>query len=272
VLSLGVEVRPRGQATLELERPYTSVVSARYPVLRDPGRKLGYRFMAAEAAWILGGQEDVASIAPYSRDITNFSDDGQTFYGAYGPRVAKGWDECLYRLRRDPSTRQAVIDIWRYPPPEGTKDTPCTLSWQFVLRNDQLHLNVAMRSSDIWLGWPYDVFTQSMAILAMCVDLKAAGVTATPGEVRLTAGSQHLYERNLAQAYLALRREPASGVPPITDEATMDYDFTSRAELVDHLWAVASFNTSAKDLKHDFLLGLKMELDNNQQGKEHGGR
>ncbi len=268
---MGVEVQPRDQSTLELDRPYMSVVNARYPVLRDPGRKLGYRFMAAEAAWILGGQDDVASIAPYSRDIANFSDNGKTFYGAYGPRVAKGWDECLYRLIRDHSTRQAVIDIWRSPPPEGTKDTPCTLSWQFVLRGQHLHLNVSMRSSDVWLGWPYDVFTQSMAILAMCLELKAAGVTAEPGEVRLTAGSQHIYERNMAQAFLALRHEPESVAPLRTDRATMDYDFTSKAELVEHLWAVASFDTSARDLKHDFLLGLKMQLDNKQRGKEDGG-
>jgi thymidylate synthase len=219
--------------------------------------------MAAEAAWILGGQDDAASIAPYSKEISRFSDDGQTFYGAYGPKVVAQWNYCLERLLTNHTTRQAVLSIWRENPPGWTKDVPCTLSWQFLLRDGRLNLNSTMRSSDVWLGWPYDVFTQSMAILAMCCELVNHGVAATPGHVYLTAGSQHLYERNLAQAYLTRRKQWDPGQVHVTDTALLDFE--GRQALVDHLWLMARKDTTADDLKHDFLLGLKQQLDKQQR-------
>jgi hypothetical protein len=57
-----------------------------------------------------------------------------------------------------------------------------------------LNVIVNMRSSDLWLGLPYDIFNFSMIGLAM-----AAEVDAAPGSIRMHLGSAHIYEKNFSQ-------------------------------------------------------------------------
>jgi thymidylate synthase len=84
-----------------------------------------------------------------------------------------------------------------------------------------------MRSSDAWLGWPYDVFNFSMVAWALCLQLHEMGVkdvlggTIKPGTLFLTAGSQHLYATNVEQAKGALKdgqfQDPKVPLPSFND-------------------------------------------------------
>src|SRR5208282_5788505 len=78
--------KPRGLNILELVGHRTQV-DMHHPIVSIAKRKLGYKFMCAEAHWVLSGKNDVASIAPYSKHISSFSNDGIRFDGAYGPRI-----------------------------------------------------------------------------------------------------------------------------------------------------------------------------------------
>lgn len=220
LMRLGHEVSPRGMRIRE-KCAVQTMVDMRYPVIRVPARQLGWRFLAAEAWWILTGKEDVASIAPYSKEIVKFSDDGEYFFGAYGPMVEYQFDYVVAKLLEDPDSRQAVINIWRENPPV-TKDVPCTLSLQFLVRDRKLHCVATMRSSDAWLGWVYDVFNFTMISAMVLLKLRSrigshpAGddwarsfPTEGLGNLYLTMGSSHLYERNWA----AVQGILGSGVP-----------------------------------------------------------
>ncbi len=199
VLDKGLHVSPRGQRTVELPQ-HTITVDMRRPVLTTPERKLSYQFMAAEAYWILSGDNTVAGIAPYNKNITEFSDDGKTFFGAYGPPIGDQLDYVLKILIADHGTRQAGLTIWR-PNPPTTKDVPCTVAIFFNIREGFLNCHVFMRSSDIWLGIPYDVFTFSMLSHYVCGLLHMCGLHAAPGRLFLTAASSHLYQRNVDDAF-----------------------------------------------------------------------
>ena len=105
-------------------------------------------------------------------------------------------------LSRDPDSRQAVIEIWR-PNPRDSRDVPCTLTVQWMIRDGKLHCLDSMRSSDAWLGWPYDVFNFSMLSLYILLMLKERSAITLQhidlmarlqlGDLHLTAGSSHLY-------------------------------------------------------------------------------
>ena len=207
-------VTPRGAVTKEvLHRTIT--VDMRHPVLRVPERKLNYRFMAAEAFWILSGDDKVATISPYNPNISQYSDDGETFFGAYGPRIAAQLPYVVDTLLADYDTRRAGLTIWRESPP-STKDVPCTISIFFSLRQRHVHAHVFMRSSDIWLGVPYDIFNVSMLTHLVCGKLYQRGLYDTaPGTLYLTAASSHLYETNWDQAStcIAASALPQAPVP-----------------------------------------------------------
>jgi hypothetical protein len=201
IVSSGAESRPRGLLIKELLCK-TTVVDMREPIVTVKARKLGYCFMAVEAWMIITGRNDVASIKPYSPHIASFSDDGYRFDGAYGPRVVDQLRYVVDALSRDPDSRQAVIEIWR-PNPRDSRDVPCTLTVQWMIRDGKLHCLDSMRSSDAWLGWPYDVFNFSMLSLYILLMLRERhDLIQHPhvrlsnlqlGDLYLTAGSSHLY-------------------------------------------------------------------------------
>lgn len=196
----GVKVISRGFTCLE-RLGVSFIVDMQRPLVLSQKRRLGYRFMCAEAAWILSGDNKVASIAPFSKQITSFSDDGITFFGAYGPRILPQLDYILRTLADDQGSRQAVLSIWRENPPHS-KDIPCSLTVQWLIRDNQLHCMLNMRSSDIWLGVPYDIFNFSMLSLYL---LKKLSLKLTLGDLHLYAGSSHLYEKDVVHAAEAAR-------------------------------------------------------------------
>ena len=236
----GINVNPRGMNTKEIIN-FTSSVDMRSPVVLMKDRKLSYNFMCAEAHMIITGSNKVEDIIKYAPSISKFSDSGVVFQGAYGPKVSEQMQYVVETLIDDPSSRQAIISIWREMP-RKSKDIPCTLTMQFLLRRNKLDMVVNMRSSDAWLGWPYDVFTFSMIAWYVCLRICGAigsGLTGTtPGTLHLNAGSQHLYEKNWKQAHSCLTAEdipPASGVYGDILGLSFDTMNTSR-DLVDALY------------------------------------
>lgn len=198
----GKHVSPRGINTLEVPQR-TIEVDMRHPVLISAKRGLNYKFMAAEAHWILSGDDRVETIAPYAARIKDFSDDGVRFFGAYGPKIKAQLPYIIDKLSKDKDSRQAGLTIWRESPPQ-TKDVPCTIAIFFAWRGDKLNCHVFMRSSDIWLGLPYDVFNFSMLAHLVCglinESMNDYEVKVLPGTLYLTASSSHLYEINFKDA------------------------------------------------------------------------
>ena len=211
-------VGPRGLGTRELRNTWYRLEDVTKCATWLPGRNLNYPFMVAEWLWIYLGRDDLEMIKYYNANIAKFSDDGEKFYGAYGPRWRGQIGGCIERLRKDPDSRQAVLALWRESYNRvsnlggymSTKDVPCTLVMQYMIRRGKLEASVCMRSSDTWLGLPYDLF--NFAMLQRCV---AAELQLQPGPLTLAIGSSHLYDSNLDAAKALVERwnDPHANVP-----------------------------------------------------------
>lgn len=200
LMDRGREVSPRGKMTKELLHQMV-MVDMRYPVLTHPARVLSYQFMAAEAYWILTGDNTVEGIAPYNKHIANFSDDGIRFFGAYGPKIMSQIHYVVETLKRDRESRQAGMTLWRENPPT-TKDVPCTIAIFASIRQMKLDVHVFMRSSDVWLGLPYDIFNFSMLGHLICCQLNhTIDPPILPGRVWLTAASMHAYQTDFEKIH-----------------------------------------------------------------------
>lgn len=242
VLTFGDISSPRGMKSLEV-LGYQSKVDMSRPIIFNERRKLGYRFMAAEAAWILEGRCDVRSIAPYSKEISKFSDDGETFFGAYGPPLTSQLPYIVGALKSDEDTRQAVATIWRQSPPK-TKDVPCTVALQWLIRGRRLHCVATMRSSDLWLGHPYDIFNFSAVSFAVMMEVNFfrrhhGKLPLTLGNLYLTAGSKHLYERNLNDVDLIVSENENTKPVARPESPFDDTRYDSVGDFIQHLWDAA---------------------------------
>ena len=199
LISVGSIVRPRNMETYEL-LAYQSVIDMSRPIITVSERKINHKFLFGEALWILSGSNRVSDISKYMNAISKFSDNGITFRGAYGPKVVEQLDYVISNLAADECSRQAVLTIWRENP-MSSKDIPCTVALQWFIRDNELHCVATMRSSDIWLGWVYDTFNFSMISAWIAIALRSAGfVDLQLGQLHLTAGSQHIYEKDISAA------------------------------------------------------------------------
>lgn len=162
-------------------------------------RRMPMRYAVGELAWYLSGSNRVRDISRFAKKWADISDDGETNNSAYGWRIFYkfGFDQWQYvkeLLWKDPSSRQAVIHI-KDANNQPTKDTPCTVYLQFFIRKGRLNLSVHMRSNDIWMGVPYDMFSFCFLQMKMAMEL---GVEI--GEYTHYAGSLHMYERDYLAA------------------------------------------------------------------------
>lgn len=77
---------------------------------------------------------------------------------AYAPDTVTPWEWAKQSLIKDKDSRQAIL---RFSLPEhaypGVKDFTCTLSGNFLIREDRLHLSIVMRSNDVVKGLVYDL-------------------------------------------------------------------------------------------------------------------
>jgi thymidylate synthase len=188
-------------------------------------RRLDPAYACAELLWYLSGERTVERMCAYAPQYKRFanpqSEDGIAF-GAYGHRWhnnpgfkeardvvehLKGYDlssqldAAVALLEAKPETRQAVVTMWD----SGdlceaiigrVNDLPCTLSMQFIRRGKRLHCSVCMRSNDVWLGMPYDVFcfTSIQRIVARRLGLRA-------GVYMHNVGSLHAYVRDFDKGF-----------------------------------------------------------------------
>lgn len=191
----GKFVSPRGHTCRELCGVAITITDARNNLIVNSVRNLQYRFAVAEWLWIWYGRDDVETIARYNKHIAQFSDDSRIFNGAYGPRVRRRWNEVISLLTCDPDSRQAIIPIFGQAHSYHSKDVPCTLTLQLLARDGKLNTIVSMRSSDIWLGLPYDIFN-----FTMLQNIAAAQLHLEVGWFKMFLGSSHLYERDVDHA------------------------------------------------------------------------
>ena len=185
-----------GAVTGEVINAVTVIDDPKDNLVTSPIRKLSHKYAIGELLWYLSGSNKLDAIANYSKAWNKLSDDGETVNSAYGYRIFEKfgfdqWEHVKGLLKADPNSRQAVIHI-KEPNPEKTKDLPCTVALQYFIRDGKLYATTYMRSNDIWLGFPYDVFTFTCLQIKMAFEL-GVGI----GSYTHIAGSLHLYSRNV---------------------------------------------------------------------------
>lgn len=191
-----VSVSRDGNVAGEVINAITVIKDPTRCIMKSEIRKLPMRYCIGEMLWYLSGNNSLKEIQKYTKNWDRMSDDGETVNSNYGYCIKKkfGFDQWEYiktMLENNPNSRQAVIHI-KTADNKPSKDVNCTVCLQFFIRDNKLYLTTYMRSNDLWLGFPYDVFQFTAMQILMSMELGLDLGTYTH-----VAGSLHLYERNL---------------------------------------------------------------------------
>lgn len=161
-----VETPSRNGPVLQIPEPViVTYENPRERVLFNQVRDCNPFFHLYEALWMLAGRNDVAPLKYYASTIDQFSDDGETFNGAYGYRWRHAHlrppaqetgneiggvdqlDVIVDHLTRMSGSRRAVLQIWNveddllkigsdldFMKGKVSKDVCCNLSVMFSIR------------------------------------------------------------------------------------------------------------------------------------------
>lgn len=162
-------------------------------------RKMPIRYAIGELLWYNSRNNTAKAIEPFSKFWSDIAENDGTVNSNYGYCIRDkfGFDQWEFVkdvLKKDLQSRQAIMHIkeprdLRVNP---TKDLNCTIALQFLVRDGALHLITTMRSNDVWLGLPYDVFNFTCMQIQMAMELNL-----NIGCYYHNAGSLHLYKRDL---------------------------------------------------------------------------
>lgn len=245
IIGYGDIVQPRGELTKEVMSNLVQF-NMNYPICYHQNRRLNYAFMAREAWTITGGSNAVSDIEHYNPHIAQFSDNGISFTGHYGPMFIYQRGYVIETLIEDIHSRRATMTIWK-PNPRSSFDYPCTLTLNWLVRNGQLNCFVTMRSSDAWLGLPYDMFVFTCMTLNILNELNLrAPKTINLGTMYLSLASSHLYEHNLTGAYEVVKDEPDKETKMVPSSHFNSWDMVRKSltacfdklELSPYMWEI----------------------------------
>lgn len=216
VIERGVAVTPTKGRNRELRGVTLQLTNPRARLSRSESR--GKVFSAlGEFLWYLSGNNATDQITHYIPTYARYDEDGKV-HGGYGPRLLGGTNQLatvIDLLRDRPSTRRAVIQIFEGDDLlEHHEDVPCTCTLQFLSREEHLDLIVYMRSNDVFIGLPHDVFC-----FTMIQELVARSVGVDVGQYIHVVGSLHLYDDKVedAHAFLAEGYYGTKAMPPMPD-------------------------------------------------------
>lgn len=215
-----------GTGTLSVfGRQYRHDLSQGFPLLTT--KKLHLKSIINELIWFLSGDTNTRWLKENGVSIW---DEWATPEGDLGPLYGAQWtawptrdggsinqiDYVVDCLRNNPDSRRILFHGWNveYLPDESISPQdnvqagrmalpPCHLLYQFYVAGGRLSAQLYIRSSDSFLGLPYN--TASLAALTMML---AQQCDLEPGEIIITTGDSHLYSNHMDQVREQLSREP----------------------------------------------------------------
>lgn len=202
----GVAVNVRGQNIRELRNRLTVLSHPQERCLFVPHRGNNVIATLAETLWVMAGRADVDWLSTFLPRAIDFSDDGVSWRGGYGPRL-RHWNgvDQVAQVRRllleEQTTRRAVMSI--FDPGQdfiSSKDIPCNNWLHWLVRDGRLNLTIAVRSNDLMWGFS-GINSFEWSVLQ---EMMAHWVGAEVGDATYLASSLHLYEHHSERARRAV--------------------------------------------------------------------
>lgn len=183
-----------------------------FPLLTT--KKIHIKSVIHELLWFLSGNTNIKYLKDNGVNIWNeWADENGDLgrvYGAQwrtwaGPngKVIDQIANVVEQIKNNPDSRRHLVSAWNPAEVEYMALPPCHYAFQFYVANGKLSCMFQMRSTDTFLGLPFNI-----ASYALLTHMVAQQCDLDVGDLIYNGGDVHIYLNHMEQVKEQLKREP----------------------------------------------------------------
>jgi thymidylate synthase len=184
-----------------------------FPLLTT--KKMPFKILLHELLWFISGSSDVTYLHEHKIHYWDgFLHEGSNDLGrVYGVQWrhwrrpdGSEFDQLQWaidEIKHNPNSKAILVNAWNAGELKEMRLPPCHTMFQFDVTKGKLRLQLYQRSSDVFLGLPFNI-----AQYAMLLHMVAYLTNLEPRELIISIGNAHLYKNHIEPAKEQLRRKP----------------------------------------------------------------
>jgi thymidylate synthase len=183
-----------------------------FPLLTT--KKMPFSILMYELLWFVSGSSNIKYLQDHRIHYWDeFADKDLNLGPVYGVQW-RHWKDgkggeidqlkwAIDQIKNNPHSKGIIVSAWNVADLEEMRLPPCHTMFQFDVTKGKLSLQLYQRSSDVFLGLPFNI-AQYALLLQMVAHL--TGLEAR--ELVISIGNAHLYHNHLDQAKEQVVRKP----------------------------------------------------------------
>jgi thymidylate synthase len=183
-----------------------------FPLLTT--KKMPFKILAHELLWFVSGNSNIKYLQDHKIHYwDDFADDELNLGPVYGVqwRHWKNQDGtetdqlawAIDQIKNNPNSKAIIVSAWNPTDLEEMRLPPCHTMFQFDVQKGKLRMQLYQRSSDVFLGLPFNIAQYAMLLMMVA---KLTGLEAR--ELIVSIGNAHLYKNQIEPAKEQIVRTP----------------------------------------------------------------
>lgn len=183
-----------------------------YPLLTT--KKMPFNILANENLWFVSGSQNIKFLQENGIHYWDeFADKDLNLGRIYGVQW-RHWRKpdgtefdqlawAINEIKNNPDSKAILVSAWNAGELSEMRLPPCHTMYQFDVTKGKLRMQLYQRSSDVFLGLPFNIAQYAMLLMMVA---KVTGLEAR--ELVVSIGNAHLYTNHLDQAKEQIVRKP----------------------------------------------------------------
>lgn len=204
-----------------------------FPLLTT--KKMPFNLLLHELLWFVAGDSNIKYLHEHKIHYWDDFAEGRSDLGRIYGVQWRHWRRpdgtefdqlqwAIDQIKTNPHSKAILVSAWNAGELQEMRLPPCHTMFQFDVTKGKLRMQLYQRSSDVFLGLPFNI-----AQYAMLLYMVAYLTNLEPRELIISIGNAHLYHNHIEAAKEQLHRKPVplpqltlTGTVPDIDSFTAD--------------------------------------------------
>ncbi len=199
-----------------------------FPLLTT--KKMPFNILLHELLWFVSGSSNIAYLQEHNIHYWDeFADKKLNLGPVYGVQwrhwqgpTGKEFDQLQWaidEIKHHPHSKAIIVSAWNVADLKAMRLPPCHTMFQFDVTKGKLRLHLYQRSSDVFLGLPFNI-----AQYALLLEMVAALTNLEARELIISIGNAHLYNNQIEPAKEQIIRKPLKLPKLVIDKSIKNID------------------------------------------------